>query len=46
MISVLGTEKDTPMFRPLVAIVENRFCRRRMLLLSEGEATVIEKSLT
>jgi len=31
--SVLGTEKDTPMSRPLFAMVEKSLCRRRMLPL-------------
>jgi len=31
--SVLGTEKDTPMSRPLVAMVEKSRYRRRMLPL-------------
>ena len=44
--SVLGTEKDTPRSRPLAAIVEYSLCRRRTLLLYEGEATVIENSST
>ena len=41
-----GSEKDTPMSRPLVAMVEKRPCRRRTLPLYEGEATVIEMSST
>ena len=44
--SVLGTEKDTPMSRPLAAMVKKSTYRWRMLSLSEGEATVIEKSST
>jgi len=46
MSSVLGTEKDTPMSRPFVAIEEESLCRRRTFLLYEGEATLIEKSST
>jgi len=46
MSSVIGTEKDTPMPRPLPAIVLNRLCSLRMLPLWEGEATVIEKLST
>jgi len=33
MSSVLGTEKETPMSRPFAEMVENMFCRRRMLPL-------------
>jgi len=44
--SVLGTEKDMPMSRPLFTMVENSSCRLRMLPLEEREATVIEKSST
>jgi len=31
--SVLGTENDTPMSRPLPDVVEKSCCRRRMLPL-------------
>jgi len=44
--SVLGTEKDTPMSRPLTAMVAKSLWRLRMLPLWKGEATVIEKSST
>jgi len=37
---------DMPMSLPFAAMVEKTFCRRRMLPLYEGEATVIEKSST
>ena len=43
MSSVFGTEKDTPMTRPLAATVLKSLCNLRMLPLWEGEATVIEK---
>ena len=33
MSSVLGTEKDTPMSRPLAAMVVKSLCRLRMLPL-------------
>jgi len=33
MSSVFGTEKETPMSRPFVAMVEKRVCKRRMLPL-------------
>jgi len=33
MISLLGTEKDTPMSGPFAAMVEDRFYRRRILPL-------------
>jgi len=46
MSSVFGTEKDTPMSRPLAATVLKILCSLRMLPLWEGEATVIEKSST
>jgi len=46
MSSVFGTEKDPPIPRPLAAIVLKRLCSLRMLPLSEGEATVIEKLST
>jgi len=38
-----GTEKDTPISRPFVAMVEKSSCRQRMLSPSGVEATVIEK---
>jgi len=44
--SVFGTEKDTPMSRPLAATVSKSLCSLRMLPLWEGEATVIERSST
>jgi len=44
--SVLGTEKATPMSRPLAAMMEKSLGRRGMLPLWVGEATVIEKSST
>jgi len=46
MSSVFGTEKDTPMFGPLVAMVEKCLCKRRMFPLWEGKATVIKRSST
>jgi len=46
MSLVLGTEKDTSMSQPLVAMVEKRLWSWRMLPLWEGEATVIEKLWT
>ena len=46
MSSVFGTEKDTPMTRPLAATVLNSLFSLRMLPLWDGEATVIEKSST
>jgi len=44
MSTVLGTQKDTPISRPLAAIVVKSLCNGRMLPLWEGDATVIEKS--
>jgi len=44
--SVFGTEKDTPMSRPLAATVVKSLCSLWMLLLWEGEPTVIEKLTT
>ena len=41
-----GTEKDTPMPRPLVAIVDNSFCNWRIFPLQEGEATGSKRSST
>ena len=46
MSSVFGTEKATPMSRPLAGIVLKRPCSLRMLPLWEGEATRMEKSST
>ena len=44
--SVLGTEKDTRMSRPLAVMMEKSLCSWRMWPLWEGEATVIAKSST
>jgi len=44
--SVLGTEKETPMSRPLVVMVEKSPWSRRIFPQWEGEATVTEKSST
>jgi len=46
MSSVLGTEKETPMSRPLEAMVEKGPWSRRMFPLWEVEPTVTEKSST
>ena len=46
MSSVIGTEKDTLMSRPLAATVAKSLCNLWMLLPWEGEATVIEQSST
>jgi len=46
MSLVFGTEKDTPMSRPLAATVSKTLWSLWMLPLWEGEATVIEKSST
>jgi len=46
MSSVLGTEKDTSMSRPLEVMVEKSPCNSRMFPLWEGEVKVIEKSST
>jgi len=44
MSSVFGTEKDTPMAWPLLAMMEKNPCNRRMFPVWEGKATVIENS--
>jgi len=44
MRSVLGTEKVTPMSRPVAEMVEKSPWSWRMLFLWEGEATVIDLS--
>jgi len=46
MCSVFGTEKATPIFQPVVAMVEKSLCKRRMFPLWDWEATIIEKSST
>jgi len=46
MSSVLGTEKDTPISPPCVPMVEKSLRSWSMLLLSQWEATVIEKTST
>jgi len=44
--SVLGTEKETPRFLPLSAMVVKSPWRQRMLPLCAAEATVMAKSST
>jgi len=46
MSSVLGTEKEIPISRPLAAMIEKSLCSWGMWPLWEGEARVIEKSST
>ena len=46
MSSVLGTQKDRPMSRPLAVMVEENPCNRPMFCLWDGEATVIERLST
>ena len=46
MSSVFGTEKETLSSEALQEISTNRPCRRRMLDLCDGDATVREKSST
>ena len=46
MSSVFGKEKETSSSEALREMVEKRLCRRRMLDLCDGDATVREKSST
>ena len=46
MSSVFGTEKETSSAEALREISRKRPCRRRMLDLCDGDATVREKSST